>query len=67
MITNHIKILVKDAEKDEWIRRYYAGFFSGGKARAWSSGRTSWSAYDGERVYMTAWNYAKLAEESDKT
>lgn len=58
-------ILVKDAENDEWIRRYYAGLFSEGRVRAWSGGRTSWSAYDGERRYVTVWNYAKLAEDGE--
>ena len=60
-------ILVRDCESDEWIRRYYAGFFSEGRVRAWSGGRTSWSAYDGERRYVAVWNYAKLAEVGDKT
>lgn len=58
-------ILVKDDENDEWIRRYYAGLSSEGMVKAWSGGRTSWSACDGERTYTTKWNYAKLAEDEE--
>lgn len=52
-------ILVKNVENDNWVRRYFAKY-ENGIVRAWNSGATSWT---GE--YMTAWAYAKLAEEGD--
>ena len=56
-------ILVKDCERSEWAKRYFAKFVDG-KVYAWKNGATSWSA-DGEWD-VTSWNYAKLAERSEK-
>ena len=49
-------ILVRDAEHEDWYRRYFSKYVNG-VVRAWNSGYTSWTAsYDRE------WKYAKLAE-----
>lgn len=50
------KILVRDCDKDEWIKRYFAKYE--GMIYAWSDGGTSWS-----RKSQTPWRYAKLADE----
>ena len=55
-------ILVKNMEKGEWAKRYFAKFVDG-KVYAWTDGATSWTAdneYD-----VTYWNYAKLAESEE--
>lgn len=51
-------ILVRQTkDKDrEWERRHFAKY-ENGKVYAWDGGGTSWT-----KEYMTAWNYAKLAE-----
>ncbi len=53
-------ILVKDFENDIWLKRYFAKY-KNGTIYAWSFGCTSWATYT-----MTAWKFAKLAEESDE-
>ena len=50
-------ILVRDNEDEEWLRRHFTKY-ENETVYAWSCGGTSWS----EDV-MTAWNYAKLAED----
>lgn len=53
-------ILVRDSEKEEWIRRYFAKY-ENGLVYAWGSGLTSWTTYG----MTTAWKYAKLAESEE--
>ena len=55
-------ILVRDYEKHEWIRRYFARYVNG-KVFAWGGGATSWSTNDKNVVL---WEYAKLAESEGK-
>lgn len=52
-------ILVRNNEDRTWYRRYFARY-QDGKVRAWNTGNTSWTG-----TYMTAWDFAKLAEEGD--
>ena len=53
-------ILVKEADADPWLKRYFAQY-KGGRIYAWLNGATSWSVED--EYSWTCWNYAKLAEE----
>ena len=56
-------ILVKDTEKEEWAKRYFAKF-ADGKVYAWMGGTTSWtvrSKYD-----VNSWKYVKLAESEEQ-
>lgn len=55
-------ILVKDCERGEWVKRYFARF-EDGQIYAWGDGTTSWSAND--ECDVTSWNCAKLAESED--
>lgn len=55
-------ILVRDAEYENWSRRYFAAY-KDGEVYAWVIGKTSWSAVDDKDV--TTWNYAKLAESEE--
>ena len=56
-------ILVRATEKGEWIRRHFAKY-DNTLVYAWKDSRTSWtSLYDDE---VTAWKYAKLAEDEEK-
>lgn len=52
-------ILVRDSEKAQWGRRYFAKY-ENGTVYAWGSGCTSWSACG-----FTSWNFAKLAESEE--
>lgn len=52
-------ILVRDSENDYWHERHFAKYVNG-RVYAWNDGKTSWTK-DG----VTAWEYAKLAEEGD--
>lgn len=52
-------ILVKDYEEMNFAKRHFA-FFKDGKVYAWTSGVTSWSAENNEKV--VPWLYAELAE-----
>lgn len=52
-------ILVRESEKNPWLKRHFAKF-KGGKVYAWNSGKTSWSIED--KIDMLCWKYAKLAE-----
>lgn len=55
-------ILVKDCERSEWVKRYFAKF-EDGQIYAWGDGTTSWSASD--ECDVTFWDYAKLAENEE--
>lgn len=56
-------ILVRKSEDKEWIKRHFAKY-ENGLVYAWKDSRTSWtSLYDSE---VTAWKYAKLAEDEKK-
>ena len=54
-------ILVRNVEWAEWQRRNFAKV-EDGVVYAWKDSRTSWTACG----YMTAWNYAKLAESEEE-
>ena len=55
-------ILVRDSEKEEWIKRYFAKY-EGGIVYAWRDGTTSWSAFNSDSI--TDWEMAKLAESEE--
>lgn len=58
-------ILVRNAEDEPWMRRYFAKY-ENGLVYAWSVGRTSWTAVSGRQGgHMTKYNYAKLATEEE--
>lgn len=54
-------ILVRDSEKEEWRKRYFAKF-ENGKVYAWLGGATSWSVCSNN---VTVWKFAKLAESEE--
>ena len=56
-------ILVRCVEnkEEEWAKRYFAKY-KNGVVYTWMNGCTSWSTPDGN---ITAWDFAKLAEEGD--
>ena len=56
-------ILVRNAEDEPWIRRYFAKY-EDGLVYAWSIGRTSWTA--NTVAHMTKYYYAKLANEDEE-
>ena len=56
-------ILVRDTEKEEWRKRYFAKY-EDGIVYAYCDGTTSWSAC--ENNYTTGWDMAKLAESEEK-
>lgn len=56
-------VLVRDAEGENWRRRYFAEY-KDGVVYAWIDGKTSWSAVDDKCV--ATWNYVKLAESEEK-
>ena len=55
-------ILVRNAEDEPWLRRYFAKY-EDGLVYAWSVGRTSWTA--NTVAHMTKYYYAKLAEDEE--
>lgn len=55
-------ILVRNAEDEPWLRRYFAKY-ENGRVHAWSVGRTSWTA--NTVAHMTSYAYAKLANEEE--
>ena len=55
-------ILVRNAEDEPWLRRYFAKY-ENGHIHAWSVGRTSWTA--NTVAHMTKYNYAKLANKEE--
>ena len=55
-------ILVRNAEDEPWLRRYFAKY-ENGRIYAWSVGRTSWTA--NTVAHMTSYAYAKLAKEEE--
>lgn len=52
-------ILVRDTEKEEWRKRYFAKY-EDGKVYAYCNGATSWSARRSDNI--SDWDMAKLAE-----
>jgi len=54
------KLLVRDYEGDEWVKRYFAKFEKG-LVHSWANGGTSWSAC----APTTVWRFVKLAEADD--
>lgn len=57
-------ILVRDNENNVWVKRYFAKY-ENGIVFAWEYGRTSWSSNSTDKVTVTKWKYAKLAETED--
>lgn len=55
-------ILVRNAEDEPWLRRYFAKY-ENGRVHAWSVGRTSWTA--NTVAHTTSYAYAKLAKEEE--
>ena len=55
-------ILVRNAEDEPWLRRYFAKY-EDGRVYAWSVGRTSWTA--NTIAHTTSYAYAKLANEEE--
>ena len=55
-------ILVRDTEKEEWRKRYFAKY-EDGIVYAWRDGTTSWSMFNSDSI--TDWEMAKLAESED--
>ena len=55
-------ILVRDSESEAWKHRYFAKY-KNGIVYAWLSGCTSWSTPHDDDI--SAWAFAKLAEEVD--
>lgn len=55
-------ILVRNAEDEPWLRRYFAKY-ENGRIYAWSVGRTSWTA--NTVAHTTSYAYAKLAEDEE--
>ena len=55
-------ILVRNAEDEPWLRRYFAKY-ENGRIHAWSVGRTSWTA--NTIAHTTSYAYAKLAKEEE--
>ena len=53
-------ILVRDAENTEWLKKHFAKY-EDGIVYVWNLGRTSWTAPHNKSV--SAWKYAKLAED----
>lgn len=57
------KIFVRDVANIDWVGRHFARF-ENGRVYAWDSGTTSFTAPDDK--YITAWDFAKLAEEGEQ-
>ena len=55
------KILVRDSEREPWVKRYFAGVNKKGQVLAFYDGATSWSGNS-----KILWNYAKLAEDENE-
>ena len=53
-------ILVRDSKNTEWLKKYFAKY-ENGHVYVWNLGRTSWTAPNDKSV--SAWSYAKLAED----
>ena len=49
-------VMVRDHDKEEWLRRYFAGV-KADKPRAWNCGTTSWSV--GSPDNTLAWNQCR--------
>ena len=55
-------ILVRDSEKESWIKRHFAKY-ENGIVYAWGNGTTSWGAFSSD--YLVNWKMAKLAESEE--
>ena len=55
-------ILVRDTENEKWFKRHFAKY-ENGLVYAWNLEKTSWTALNDRCV--TAWKYAKLAEDEE--
>ena len=55
-------ILVSDRKDATWCKRHFAKY-EDGKVYAWDLGKTFWTTTAPTKI--TAWRYAKLAEEVD--
>lgn len=55
-------ILVRDTEKEEWRKRYFAKY-EDGIVYAYCDGATSWSVFNSDSI--TEWDMAKLAESEE--
>lgn len=55
-------ILVRDSEKEEWRKRYFAKY-EDGIVYAYCDGATSWSVFNSDSI--TEWDIAKLAESEE--
>ena len=56
-------ILVRQGNNGKWLERHFAKY-ENGDVYAWVDGQTSWTSLYEEEV--TAWKYAKLAEDKEK-
>ena len=54
------KILVRDRESQEWVKRHLA-LYAHNRVYTWNEGKTSFTALDYRHI--TSWNQAKLYEE----
>ena len=57
-------VLVRDSENTEWLKKYFAKY-EDGIVYVWNLGRTSWTAPHNKSV--SAWKYAKLAEDEKES
>ncbi len=57
-------IFVRDSENTEWLKKYFAKY-ENGHVYVWNLGRTSWTAPNDKSV--SAWSYAKLAEDEKES
>ena len=55
-------IMVKFKEDKEWVKRHFAKY-ENGRVYTWKDSHTSWTSLHNDDV--TAWNYAKLAEDEE--
>lgn len=56
------KVMVRDTNAHEWVRRYFS-HFDNGTVYCFQFGATSWS--NSKSLDATAWKYAKLAEDEE--
>ena len=54
------KLLVRNFENEEWVKRHYAGIFVNGYIYCYFAGRSSYTNNGNEY----GWRFAKLYEES---
>ena len=58
------KVLVRQEDCDMWEKGYFA-YYKNNKVYTFIEGTTSWSS-DSKMCNTVSWNFAKLAEESNK-